>query len=130
MRTEGSRIFYLRDATGFPVMCVAASLIEKAEEYTGVQFATATYNFGDKNDPVLRKKFPFKAERYPQIALGRLEKNRGKIWCIRVKPGAVKRGIVEYIRDNTRRPQVKQATELWLARKQEPRDPETGKSLV
>src|SRR5579859_3946485 len=103
MKTEGPRIFYLRDATGFPVMCVAAR-ISRAQDMgganLGVDFATATYNFGDKNDPVLRKKFPFKADRYPAIALGRLEKDRGRVTRIFVPQKAVKRGIVEYIRDN------------------------------
>ena len=114
---DNVRVFYLRDKKGFPVACVASTLVGHKYQLENmpklVRFALSVYNHSDRISKP--QEFPFIQARGREIALGRLTRGRSKCRLLEIEAGEpVKASIVQEIHDTTIRPQVKEACELWL----------------
>jgi len=64
-----TRVFYIRDASKFPVACVATTVIDETPGSSDLEIAYAVAIFNPKDS--------FDKVRGRQIAVGRLEKPRG-----------------------------------------------------
>lgn len=98
------KIFYLRDAKGFPVTCVASKIVHHTGGPIMVYFDFATHNPADR----------FSRAKARNTAAGRLEKHARYAVYLNPKKGETRRAIVEEIAKLADSQAAREAAYLWL----------------